>query len=98
LPAVLFEWDERKRRANLAKHGIDFDTVRRMFQTAVVEREDQRRDYGEKRVVAHGEVDGKVLCVIYTWRDGACRIISARRARRDERKDYYAGTSRPDSS
>ena len=93
-----FEWDERERRRNLAKHGIDFDTARRMFQTGVIEREDQRRDYGEMRMVAYGEVDGVVLCVIYTWRDGVRRIISARRARRDERKDYYAGRSRQGSS
>ena len=88
-----FEWDERKRRANRAKHGIDFDLARRIFQAEVVEREDGRRDYGERRMVAYGEVDGVVLCVIYTWRDGVRRVISARRAGKDERQDYDAGTS-----
>jgi uncharacterized protein len=88
-----FEWDERKRRANLAKHGVDFNLARRIFQAEVVERKDERRDYGERRMVAYGEVDGIVLCVIYTRRDGVRRIISARRARRNERQDYYAGTS-----
>jgi uncharacterized DUF497 family protein len=43
--------------------------------------------------VAYGEVGGGVLCVVYTWRDERLRIISVRRARRDERKDYYAATS-----
>lgn len=93
-----FEWDERKRRRNLLRHGIYFATAKRIFQIEVIEREDQRRDYGESRMVAYGEVDGMVLCVIYTWRGGARRIISARRARRDERKDYYAGMSRHGSS
>jgi uncharacterized DUF497 family protein len=93
-----FQWDERKRRANRAKHGIDFDRAKRVFQAQIVEREDERRDYGEKRVVAYGEVNGVVLCVIYTWRDGVRRIISARRARRDERKDYYAAIQRHSSS
>jgi uncharacterized DUF497 family protein len=88
-----FEWDERKRRANLAKHGIDFALARRISQAEVVEREDERRDYGERRMVAYGEVDDMVLCVIYTWRDGVRRIISARKARRDECQDYYASTS-----
>jgi uncharacterized protein len=69
-----FEWDERKRRANLPSTGL--------FQTPVVERQDERRNCGESRTVAYGEVDGIVLCVIYTWRDGARRIISARRARK----------------
>ena len=88
-----FEWDERKRRANLTKHGIDFDLARRIFQAEVVEREDVRQDYGERRMVAYGKVDEIVLSVIYTWRDSVRRIISARRARRDERQGYYAGTS-----
>jgi uncharacterized protein len=92
-----FEWDERKRRANLRKHGIDFDEAQRMFHTEIVEREDERRDYGEKRVVAYGEVNGVVLCVIYTWRGGVRQIISARRARWDERKDYYAAIQRQNS-
>ena len=93
-----FEWDERKRTANLAKHGIDFDKAKRKVQAQIIEREDERRDHGEKRVVAYGEVTGVVLCVIYTRQDGVRRIISARRARRDERKDYYAAIQRHRSS
>jgi uncharacterized DUF497 family protein len=43
--------------------------------------------------VAYGEASGVVLCVVYTRREDRLRIISVRRARRDERKDYYAATS-----
>jgi uncharacterized DUF497 family protein len=87
------EWGERKRRANQTKHGIDFQMARQVFGGWFIEREDRRAVYGERRMVAYGEVDGVVLCVVYTLRDGRRRIISVRRARRDERKDYHAATS-----
>jgi uncharacterized protein len=90
---VKFEWDERKRRTNLAKHGIDFETAKLIFEGTFIEREDRRRGYGEQRIVAYGEASGIVLCVVYTRREDTLRIISVRRARRDERKDYYAATS-----
>jgi len=47
---------------------------------------DRRRDYGEERVIAIGEVDGEVLVVVYTDRGNTRRIISARRANRKERQ------------
>jgi uncharacterized DUF497 family protein len=42
-----FEWDPAKREANLRKHGIDFARAVRIFEAPVLERQDQRRDYGE---------------------------------------------------
>jgi len=86
-----FEWDERKRRATLAERGIDFVDVQRMFRGRVEEREDTRRDYGERRFVVVGELDGDIISVVYTWRGGTRRLISARRATRRERKEYQAG-------
>ena len=47
-----------------------------------------RTDYGEKRYIGIGIVDDLVLTVIYTLRGETCRIISARRAKRHERKTY----------
>jgi uncharacterized DUF497 family protein len=95
---VELECDERKRRIHLAKHGVDFEVARQIFQGGFIEREDRRPGYGEQRMVAYGEIDGVVLCVVYTWREQRRRIISARRARRDERKDYCAATSSGGSS
>ena len=88
-----FEWDERKRRTNLTRHGIDFETAKLIFEGTSIEQEDRRRGYGEGRIVAYGETSGVVLCVVYTRREDRLRIISVRRARRDERKDYYGATS-----
>jgi uncharacterized DUF497 family protein len=47
-----------------------------------------KRDYGEVRTLAIGELNGKIIAVIYTVRNGIYRIISSRRADRDERRTY----------
>ncbi|MGH6895207.1 MAG: BrnT family toxin [Geminicoccaceae bacterium] len=85
-----FEWDERKRRANLAKHGIDFAALDQMFRANLLEEDDTRRHYGERRIKAIGEANGVIVSVVYTWRGDRRRLISARRARADERKEYQA--------
>ncbi len=85
-----FEWDEAKRLANILKHGIDFDDAVRIFAGWVIHSEDQRRDYGERRYLAFGELDGRVIQIVYTLRNGRHRLISARRARRNERRAYHA--------
>ena len=81
-----FAWDERKNRRNIEKHGIDFDDAIRIFDGPVLEKESAAQEFGETRIVAIGLVEGRELCVIYTIREENFRIISARRARRDERK------------
>lgn len=88
------EWDESKRETNIAKHGVDFVDAARVFEGAVLETEDRRQDYGERRYRALGQFNGRVLYVIYTWRQGRRRIISARRASRDERETYHSGVRR----
>jgi uncharacterized DUF497 family protein len=85
---VDFEWDAVKNAANLAKHGIDFEEARAIFSGPVLERVDDRRDYGETRIVAVGIAMGRELCVVYTVRSGSRRLISARRANTNERKAY----------
>lgn len=60
-----------------------------LVQTAM----DERRDYGEERIIAIGEVAGDVLVVVYTDHAGVCRIISIRYANRKERETWrlFAG-------
>lgn len=84
----MVEWDELKRLANLAKHGIDFVGASRIFDGFVIEAQDDRKHYGERRMKAYGVSRGEVLCVIYTLRGRRRRIISARRANRHERENY----------
>jgi uncharacterized DUF497 family protein len=80
-----FEWDEAKSALNLARRGFGFDFAARIFEGPVTEYADDRRDYGEPRMIALGCVDGEWLVVVYTWRGEMCRIISARKASRKER-------------
>lgn len=84
----MFEWDEAKSRRNLNERGFDFEFAGRVFEGDLLEYEDRRRDCGERRLVAIGEVEGETLFVVYTWRGAHHRIISARRASRRERDAY----------
>lgn len=84
-----FEWDERKRAHNFRKHGIDFNDVRSIFDGPIVA---SRSDRGsEVRYLIFGYVDEQEFAVACTFREARCRIISARRARSDEREKYYRG-------
>jgi uncharacterized DUF497 family protein len=80
------EWDETKRIFNLRKHGIDFqDAADALLKPHLEVRSDR---YGEARSLAICEAAKRIIAVIYTLRDERRRIISARRASRDERQKY----------
>ena len=86
-----FEWDERKNRENIAKHGLDFADAQQVFDGPVVEQLDSRFEYNEERWIAVG-VLRDVVCVVlvYTERSHQTfRIISFRKADRNEREAYY---------
>ncbi|MBI1320953.1 MAG: BrnT family toxin [Candidatus Hydrogenedens sp.] len=83
-----FEWDPIKDKANLEKHGIDFDTAIRIWNDLTVENVVELVSYDEVRIIAFGMIEGTVLAVVYTWRQTRRRIISARKAHKDERRTY----------
>jgi uncharacterized protein len=89
-----FEWDEDKRRASLAKHGVDFRDVTPMFDGPFTETIDDRFDYGETRINCTGEINGRVFVVTITWRGHTCRIIHARKANDRETRKYRARVGR----
>jgi len=93
----LFEFDPKKNRANVAKHRVDFTTAARIWDDYVFESEDNRRDYGEKRFIALGAVEGRAMVVVYTWRGSRRRLISARKANSDEQKIYNAARTHLES-
>ncbi len=82
------EWDEAKSAANRQRRGFGFDVAALIFEGVTVEWDDTRRDYGERRVIALGQVRGRCLAVVYTWRQGVRRIISARKANKGETDVY----------
>ena len=87
-PDDLFEWDEAKSLRNRLLRGFDFEYASRIFENNTLEHVDLRKAYGEKRIVAIGQVGDDVLTVIYTRRYDRRRIISARSANRRERDGY----------
>jgi uncharacterized DUF497 family protein len=92
-----FEWDPDKNRANLAKHGIDFELSALVFADPhLTLREDRIDETGERRWHALGLAAGlePVLLVVHVYREAIdgeeiIRIISARKARKDERRAYF---------
>jgi len=84
-----YEWDERKRRTNVKKHGIDFIDVPELFDSDVVIIPDERFDYGEPRFIAIGILKNLVVVIAYTERDETIRIISARKATKNEQIYYF---------
>ena len=94
---MTFTWDPVKSSANLRGRGFDFEFATLAFEGITLEREDRRREYGERRVVAIGVVEGVHLTIVYTDRidrEGAVvrRIISARRSNKHERQAYLEAT------
>ena|SRR5438105_904489 len=90
---MLFTWDQRKSEQNRLLRGFDFFLAARIFDGFVVRRPDDRRDYGELRIVALGRVGDRSLTVVYTDRRAPsgeleCRIISARQSNIEERLTY----------
>jgi uncharacterized protein len=81
-----FEWDESKRKVNIRKHGIDFVDARSIFDGMTVTIEDTRFDYGETRYITLGFLQGHV---IVTECGDKIRIISARKATKNEAKIYF---------
>ena len=73
-----YEWDEVKRRGNIAKHGIDFEIIGR-FDWATAQREPRSRQ-GEERLFALGYVGDRLHAVAYAERGDIIRIISMRKA------------------
>ena len=83
-----FEWDETKRAEIYAKHGVDLLEAALIFENGVLEKEDTRRDYGEKRMIALGMADGEVYIVVYTRRDEVYRLITAWKGGQRDRETY----------
>ena len=82
------EFDPDKDARNLRLRGISLARAETLLQGFVVVRLDDRRDYGESRVVAIGEIAGVEFTCVYTRRGEAYRLISLRRASRKERDVY----------
>ena len=84
-----FEWDEAKRQRVLDARGLDFLDAPLLFDgrpilTAPTSRPD------EERWLSIGEIAGRLLAVVWTWRDSRIRIVTMRRSRDEEKRRYRA--------
>ena len=80
------EYDENKRLTTIAKHKIDFLDMAEILQSQhlVID----ARSEIEERKIAVGQLGGSYFAVVFTMRGDRVRIITARKARRDEREQY----------
>ena len=83
------EWDASKAASNVRKHGIDFaDAATVVHDERAITIEDESGD-DEIRWVSLGiDAVGRMLVIVYTWRNDRVRLISARKATRSERRQY----------
>ena len=84
-----FGWNPIKRESNLHDHKIDFVDVKGIFDGYTFIRRSDR--HGEVRYQIFGYVYDREIAVACTLRGEVCWLISARRARKDERGKYYSG-------
>lgn len=83
-----FEWDETKNQSNQQKHGLSFADAPLVFAGRTLTVEDVRRAYGEPRYLTIGTLAGRTVIVAHTFRGGATRIISMRKANAREGARY----------
>ena len=93
--SMRWTWDERKFQENLRKHGLDFVTASAVFGDPLSL---SRLDIypNEERWQTIGMAGSLCIFVVHTYpaeqgEPSQARIISARRATKNERKDYEAG-------
>ena len=86
---IEIEFDSEKDAVNRAKHGLPLPFAAALFEGDYKEKMDSRQSYGETRMIAVGPIAGRLCVCVYTWRDGARRIISLRKANRREIDAYY---------
>ena len=77
----------------LAKHGVAFADVEVVLTDPLALTAEDPEAEGERRFLTIGaDAFGRILAVIYTYRDETqVRLISARRATRDEKRNYARG-------
>lgn len=73
-------YDAAKRERTLAERGLDFEDALLVFQGVTIEVDDMRKDYGERRVLCFGLLEGRMVVVGYTPRGAVRHVFSMRKA------------------
>ena len=94
MDTITFEWDEHKNQSNISKHGISFEEAQTVFydENAIMF-DDPDHSAEEERFLIIGITSHDNLCIVshcYRGRDDIIRIISARKATRNETRTYQS--------
>lgn len=92
-----FEWDEGKNRENQRKHGVSFEEARSVFfdQQAVEFYDDEHTETEDRFLLLGVSARLRILMVCHCLRHGGdkIRIISARKATKNEQREYPWGAA-----
>jgi uncharacterized protein len=81
-------FDPAKRAFTLAERGLDFEDAAEVFLGDTLDFPDDRRDYGELRILTVGHLRGRMLIVVWTPRGSARHVISMRKANAREKARF----------
>jgi hypothetical protein len=85
-----YSYNPEKKAANLKKHGMNFDDAKTVIESdRTVTFEDSRFDYDEARYLTLGLLQDMVVIIATAETDTTIRIISMRKADKNEQKIYY---------
>lgn len=85
-----YSYDPEKRTSNLKKHGYDFEDAPQVIESdRTVTFEDRRFDYHEQRFITLGLLRGDVVVIATAETDENIRVISMRKAERNEHEIFY---------
>lgn len=93
------EWDEGKARSNVAEHGVSFEEAAQLFEedVEVLEIYDKDHSDDEDRFIAIGPIRRGIIVVVFTEvAEDTVRLISARRATKDEAERFIRHMERID--
>ena len=85
-----FTWHESKRQVTLQRRGLDFAQAEQVFVGPTFTFEDDREEYGEQRWVTLGLLNGIVVVVVHTETVDEIRVISMRKAEKDEQRLFFS--------
>lgn len=81
-------FDDAKRDNTLAERGLDFADAAAVFEGSVIEIEDVRREYGERRIIRFGLFRGRLVVVGYVQHGENRHVFSMRKANEREKEKY----------
>ena len=87
--SMKFEWDETKRQTNLRDHKLDFADAEIVFSGVTFTFEDDRFEYSEDRSITLGLLREIVVVIAHTERNDTVRMISMRKATKNEQRLYF---------